>query len=140
MSGRGWVFDPHSGGNKLSDTIRRETVERLERHAAANFAGLYTRLDVRFRGPLCYIDAFVEPDEPSADWLTTIGETRNQFINRLRSTPLHLCRLRFFDRDRWSLAFYTYSHERYEPCFFENGTFIGTPEEGLDIGGLHLQK
>lgn len=140
MAGRGWVLDPHSGGNKIPETIRRETVSRLERHAAAKYAGLYTRLDVRFRGALCYIDAFTEPDEPPASLLRLNGETREQFLERVRATPLHLCRLRYFAPDRWSLAFYTYSNERYEPCVFHNGTFFGTPEEGLEVGAMYLQN
>src|SRR5262245_26270762 len=110
MGGRGWVLDPHSGGNKIPEAVRRETVARLERHAAARFAGRYTRLAVRFRGPLCYVDAFTEPEEPPASLLQITGETREQFIERLRATPTHLCRLRYFDPDRWSLAFYTYSN------------------------------
>lgn len=138
MGGRGWVLDPHSEGNKIPEGVRGETVARLERHAAAHFAGRYTRLDVRFRGPLCYVDAFTEPDEPSESLLQVTAETRAQFVERQRATPLHLCRLRYFSPDRWSLAFYTYSNERYEPCVFRNGTFFGTPEEGLDIGGLYL--
>ena len=39
----------------------------------------------------------------------------------------------------WSVAFYTYSHERYEPCAFPDGSFHGTPEAGLEIGALYLQ-
>jgi hypothetical protein len=140
MRGRTWVLDPHSGGNKIPDAVRRDTVARLERHAAAHYAGLYTRLDVRFRGPLCYIDAFTEPEEPSKEFLRATGETREQFLQRLRAAPLHLCRLRYFAPDRWSLAFYTYSNERYEPSVFRNETFFGTPEEGLDVGAVYLRS
>jgi hypothetical protein len=139
MSGRGWVLDPHSGGNKIPEAVRRETIARLERYAAANYAGLYARLDIRFRGALCYIDAFTEPEEPSEALLRITGETREQFLGRLRATPLHLCRLRYFAPERWSLAFYTYSNERYEPCVFHNGMFFGTPEEGLDVGAVYLR-
>ena len=139
MGGRVWVLDPHSGGSKIPEAVRRDTIARLERHAAAHFAGLYIRLDIRFRGPLCYIDAFIEPDEPAPDLLKLRGETRELYFERMRAMPLHMCRLRYFRPDRWSLAFYTYSHERYEPSFFENGTFFGTPEEGLDVGAIYLQ-
>lgn len=53
--------------------------------------------------------------------------------------PLHLCRLRYFrDEEAWSLAFYTYSHEKYEPCLFGNGSWHGTPEEAFEIGAMHL--
>jgi hypothetical protein len=140
MGGHVWVLDPHSGGNKIPEGVRRDTVARLERHAAAHFAGKYTRLDIRFRGPLCYVDAFTKPEEPSKALLRVTGETREQFRERLGATPLHLCRLRYFSEDRWSLAFYTYSGERYEPSFFANGTFFGTPEEGLDVGGVYLRE
>ena len=53
---------------------------------------------------------------------------------------MHLCRPRYFgDEDAWSLAFYTYSHERYEPCVFHNGSFYGTPEEAFEVGSVYLQ-
>jgi len=52
---------------------------------------------------------------------------------------IHLCRLRYFDQDRWSIAFYTYSNEKYEPCTFGNGNWFGTPEEAFDIGAIHLE-
>ncbi|MBX9681396.1 MAG: hypothetical protein K2X38_21790 [Gemmataceae bacterium] len=134
-----WAFDPHSGGKKIPEAVRADTVARLERHAAANFAGLYTRLDVRFRGALCYIDAFTEPEEPDEEFLRVLGETREAFMERLRANPLHLCRLRYFDKDRWSLAFFKYSDMKYEPSVFNNGTFFGTPEEGLDVGAVYLR-
>jgi hypothetical protein len=90
----------------------------IRSHADAHYAGKFRSLDIRFRGALCYIDAWV--DEARA--------------------PLHLCRLRFFGNENaWSLAFYTYSHERYEPTFFPNGTFQGTPEEAFDVGAVYLQ-
>ena len=66
------------------------------------------------------------------------GETKEQYLDRLRTTPTHLCRLPHFGADRWSVAFYTYSHERYEPTFFGSGEDTGTPEEGLDIGAVYL--
>ena len=139
MGGRGWVLTPHSGGNKIPETVRKQTVARLEQHAAATLAGLYTRLEIRFRGPLCYIDAYTEPEEPPASLLEITGETRDQFVERMRASPLHLCRLRYFSVDRWSLAFYTYSNERYKPCMFNHNDFFGTPEQGLDVGAMYLR-
>ena len=63
-----------------------------------------------------------------------------EILERLRNTPTHLCRLRYFgDENAWSLAFYTYSHNRYEPSVFDNGTFHGTPEEAFDVGAVYLQ-
>jgi hypothetical protein len=37
------------------------------------------------------------------------------------------------------MAFYTYSHNRYEPCNFENGSDHGTPEEAYELGALYLR-
>lgn len=134
-----WVFDPHSGGTKIPDAVKRDTTARIEKYAAAHCPGKYTRLDIRFRGPLCYIDAYTEPEEPTPKLLEALGETRDEHLARMRAVPLHLCRLRHFDRDRWSLAFYTYSNEKYSPCHFGNGTFFGTPEEGFEIGARYLR-
>ncbi len=138
MRNYSWVYDPHSGGNKIPEAVRRDTIARLERHAAAKFAGKYTRLDIRFHGAFCYVDAFTEPNEPTKELLKVTGETREDFMERLRSRQVHLCRLTYFSKDNWSLAFYTYSNERYEPCTFRNATFKGTPEEGLDVGAAYL--
>ena len=78
-------------------------------------------------------------DEPSKALLQTLGETREQYLERLRESPVHLCRLRFFgDEDRWTMAFYTYSHEAHEPCFFGSGDDHGAPEEALDVAAVYL--
>ena len=134
-----WVFSPHSGGVKIPPAVRTRTVERIEKYAAKHYAGKYARLDIRFRGPLCYIDAYVEPEEPSAKMLKVTRETRQQFLERLRATPLHLCRLRHFAEDRWSTAFYTYSNERYEPSAFAHGSFQDTPEEAFEQAAIYLR-
>jgi hypothetical protein len=137
---RGWVFDPHSGGVKIPERVRQRTTERIQKYAAEHYAGKYTRLDIRFRGALCYIDAYTEPEQPTKELLQVTGETRAQFLERVRSVPLHLCRLRHFAEDRWSMAFYTYSNERYEPCVFLNGTFFGTPEEAFELAAVYLRS
>jgi hypothetical protein len=92
---------------------------------------------VRFKGALWYIDAYTEPGSTGTPW-RIMRETKEQYLDRLRSTPTHLCRLRHFGSDRWSVAFFTYSHERYERCFLRSGEMIGTPEEGLDVGAVYL--
>ncbi len=51
---------------------------------------------------------------------------------------MHLCRMRYFGPDDWSLAFYTYSNEKYEPCVFHSGDWFGTPEEAFEIGATYL--
>ena len=112
-----WAYDPQSGGEKISPLLQEQVHERLRRHAAKIVPGKEGWLRVRFRGPFCYVDAQV-PGEA--------GVT-------------HLCRLRHLGRpDCWSLAFYTYSHERYEPCLFRSGRWEGSPEEGLDIGAMYI--
>jgi hypothetical protein len=133
-----WVFDPHSGGVKIPEKLKEQTKRRILVHAEKHHAGTYTRLDIRFKNQFCYIDAYTEPTMPRGRW-TDKTETREQQIERLRSTSTHLCRLRYCGLERWSLAFYTYSHERYEPCVFASGEHLGTPEEGFDIGAVYLQ-
>jgi hypothetical protein len=139
MRGKVWVYDPHSGGTKIPPAVRQRTAERIEKHAQKNYAGKFSRLDIRFRGALCYIDAFTEPEKPDKALLKITGETAEQYLERLRNNPLHLCRIRYFgDENRWSLAFYTYSNERYEPCFFHDNDDHGTPEEAFDVGAVYL--
>lgn len=93
-----WVFAPHEGGNKIPvnqhSTICKEVDTFSKRHA------WYPRLQlkVRFKSQFCYIDTLEGADK--------------QFP---------LCRLRYFSQNRWSLALFTYSNERYEPCVFSNG-------------------
>ena len=135
-----WVFNPHTGGVKISSARQSEIRRRIERYGASNYAGRYIRLDIRFRGALCYIDAFIEPEPPSRSMLKLTGETKEQWIERLRSFPTHLGRLRYFGGDRWSYAFYTYSNERYEPAVFHSGDWFGTPEEAFDIGAMYLRS
>ena len=137
---RTWAFNPHRGGVKISSAKQSQVRQRIERYAASNCAGRYIRLEIRFRGALCYIDAFTEPQPPSPSQLKITGETKEQFIERLRSFPTHLGRIRYFGGDRWSYAFYTYSNERYEPTVFHSGDWFGTPEEAFDIGASYLRS
>ncbi len=135
-----WVYDPHSGGVKIPPTVQKRTAQRIRAYAERYYAGAFTRLDIRFRGPLCYIDAYTEPAEPSADLLRLRGETREQFLEQQRNVPLHLCRIRYFgDEERWSLAFFTYSHMKYEPCMFDTGDDHGTPEQAFKTAAVYLR-
>ena len=109
---KAWVFSPHSGGTKIPDKIKRKVEERLLSAAKNKFAK-DPKLRVRFKNQFCYIDS----SQDSAE-------------------PMPLCRLRFFELREpkaWSVAFYTYSNERYEPCLYPSGEWHGTPEEALDI-------
>lgn len=136
-----WVYDPQSGGVKIPKNVQDRTRKRICAYAEKHYSGKYLRLDVRFRGQFCYIDAYVEPDVPPGWPPPDHPESRAEFIEGLRNTPTHLCRLRYFgNQERWSLSFYTYSHRRYEPCVFEDGGWLGTPEESFEIGAVYLQE
>ncbi len=139
MAQKRWVFDPSSGGKKIPVSKKREVTQRIEKFAAENYAGKYTRLDIRFRGQFCYIDAYTEPfiadGWPPADW----PETREETIERLRNTPTHLCRLRYFGGDEWGFAFYTYSNEKYELSVFPDGSFTGKPEDAFAASAMYLE-
>jgi len=140
MVRRVWVRDPHSGGAKIPPAVRRRTQQRIRAYAAGRYAGKFTELAIRFRGAVCYVDAYVEPEMPSRRLLRALGETRQEYLHRVRNVPLHLCRLRYFGTDdAWSMAFYTYSNERYEPCTFPNSTFYGTPEDAFEVGAVYLR-
>ena len=117
MTKYAWVCDPHSGGTTIPPNIQEETRKRILSHAKK--MGLLERckLEIRFKSQFCYIDALENDD----------------------TTPTHLCRLRYFaGRNEWSLAFYTYSNEKYQPCVFPSGEMCGTPEEALEVGMVYV--
>jgi hypothetical protein len=128
---RQWIFDPGSGGKKIPQEVQEDIENRIHLVAREQFKGRYTRLEIRFRSQFCYIDAYTEPriseNWPPPNW----PESREEYLERLRNTPVHLCRLRYFGDDRWGFAFYTYSNEKYELSVYPNGKFIGTPEEAF---------
>lgn len=127
------------GGTTIPAPIQPGIRQRILDHAEKHYGGRYNRIDVRFRGRFCYIDAYTEPYVPENWDPKLLGESRDEHIERLRNTPTHLCRLRYFgDEGRWSMAFYTYSQERYEPCIFDNGSWHGTPEEAFDTSAVYL--
>lgn len=135
-----WVRSPKTSKQKIPIGVQARTEQRLLEYAKAHLAGRYTRLEIRFRGAFCYVDAYEEPkipdNFPPKEW----AETREEMIERLRATPLHLCRLRYFgDENRWGFAFYTYSNERYELCMFPSGDFYGTPEDALQASSIYLE-
>jgi hypothetical protein len=131
---------PDAGGTTIPSAVRQETERSIQERAEKRYTGMFYRLGIRFHGALCYIDAYVEPEPPSRRLLRVLHETREEYFNRVRQIPLHLCRLRYFGgRKIWSIAFYTYSDERYELCTFPNGTFYGTPEEAFEVGAVYLR-
>ncbi len=90
-----WVYDPHSGGQKIPARIKSIITNRIERHAQKHYAGKYNRIDVRFRSHFCYIDAYTEPWAPENYDPKLFNETKEAHLERLRNTPTHPCRLRY---------------------------------------------
>jgi len=102
----------------------------IEQYAAEHYTGKYIRLDIRFRGKFCYIGAYIEP-QPYIQ-IPGLPETEEEYRSRIMSSPDPLCRLRYHGmEDRWEMAFYKYSDEKYELCILDSGKFFGTPVEGF---------
>lgn len=55
------MFDPDLGGKKIPETVKRDIEKCIHTVANEQFKGRYSRLDIRFRGQFCYVDAFTEP-------------------------------------------------------------------------------
>ena len=143
MTHGGLMFAPDSGGKKIPEVVQRRTEERIRHYAEAHFSGHYTRLEIRFRGQFCYVDAYTEPAHMSAGWPPADSpESREAYLERLRNTPTHLCRLRYFgDENKWGFAFYTYSNERYELSMLPSGEFLGTAEDAFAASaGVYLME
>jgi len=91
---RGWTWGP-AQPKSIPAPIQASVRQRIEAHAAKNFSGRCARLDIRFRGRFCYVDAFKEPDKkhfPKPSWLEGSAE---QGWQQLRDTPVHLIRLAY---------------------------------------------
>ena len=135
-----WGYNPHSGGVKIPAFVQESTRKRILDYAQKKYLGKFIRIDVRFRNQLCYIDAYkeayVSPDfDPKV-----LGESIEDYKERVRNNPIHLGRLRYFgDEESWTLAFYTYSNMKYEPSVYDNGTFHGTPEEAFETCSVYLE-
>jgi hypothetical protein len=131
-------LEPHTGGKRIPEAVQNGVRMRIPNHAREHYAGKYRKIEVRFNGARCYVDAYQEPAAGSEGVAALTGETPAEFAERIRNTPVHLVRLGYFDEDRWSLSFYTYSHERYEPCSYPNGEEFGTVEQAFDVGAVYL--
>jgi len=129
----GGVLDSEKGGKTIPDSIMKKIEESIQKTAAEDFAGKYSRIEVRFKGEFCYIDAFQEPSEDDYKGLPKDGtETKEEYLQRLRDFPIHLCRLRYFGNpNNRSYAFFSCSNEKYKLSVFNNGSFYGTPEEAF---------
>jgi hypothetical protein len=120
---------------RIPEAVRLVTEDRIRRFAEKHFAGRYTRLDIRFRDKFCYIDAYSQPEPLGPDWPPPDWpESREEYQERLRNTPTHLCRLRYYGHeDQWGFAFYSYAGERYKLAAFPSGEFRGPPEEAFRV-------
>jgi len=116
---RQWVFNPHAGGVKISSLRKAEIENRIKRYANEKLKTKCDGVEVRFRGALCYVTAL--QNEPDG--------------NKYR---FPLCRLRHFDLEKWSIALFTWSNERYEPCILPSGEWFGSVEECLELGTTFL--
>ncbi len=138
MPQKTWGRDPDADGVKIPDDVKIRTTVKIERYVEKHFKGRYTRIDVRFRGQFCYIDAY---QDPGSQVYVPKGMSRAEVIEQLHNTPTHLCRLRYFgEEDAWGFGFFKYSDEKYETAMFASGDFFGAPEEAFEIAaGVYLE-
>jgi hypothetical protein len=54
--------------------------------------------------------------------------TYEEYLEHIRTHPMKMARLRHFDLERWSCAFFTYSNETYKPCLLRSDEWFGTME------------
>jgi len=75
---------------EIAPAVQDRTRDRIVRYANQHHAGKFLRLDVRFRGAFCYIDAYEDAEDLA------------------NGSPTHLCRLRYLGHaDLWGFDFYT---------------------------------
>jgi hypothetical protein len=130
------TYHSQTPGKRIPASVMMRTERRILDYAAKHCPGKFTRIDVRFRGPFCYIDVYPEPDTAAAG-VPPPGQTRAEWIESPRNTPTHLCRIRYTgSADRWAFAWYSYAHEKYQPSFLITGSSHGTPEEAFETSTL----
>ena len=135
---KGWTWQP-AQPKSIPETVQVSVRQRIEAYAAKKYAGRFARLGIRFRGRYCYVDAFKEPDKASDLPPPWFKGTAEEYWQQQRDTPIHLIRLTYLGNpDKWELAFFTYSNEKYSECVFPDGSFEGSPEDGFDIGATYL--
>jgi len=110
-----WCFDPQGGGVRIPPNIQSIISAQANAYAEKQAWPPKFKLKIRYKNQFCYLDASEEG-----------------------GAPLPIGRLRYFGENKWSLAFYTYSNERYEPCLFKNGEWFGTIEQAIDICSMYL--
>ena len=136
IANRTWLLDPHSGGVPISPSRQSVVERRLRKYAEANYSGCFQNLDIRFRRQFCYL-GFYRPIPPRS--YKPFRMTYDEYLEHIRSHPVKMARLRHFDLERWSCAFFTYSNETYKPCLLRSGQWFGTVEECFDVGAVHFE-
>jgi hypothetical protein len=136
IANRVWMIDPHSGGRPIPSSLQHAIRSRIQEHAHANYGNRFDRLAIDFKKQFCHL-AFYRPIPPIS--YKPFRMTFEEYVEHIKTDPIKMCRLRFFDIDRWSCAFFTYSTEVYKPCIFPSGEWFGTVEEGFDIGATHFE-
>lgn len=123
-----WVRDPDSGGKKIPALVQADLIKRINQLAQVQYKSRYIRLDIRFRAQFCYIDAYTEPNL-AEDW-TPPGwdETREEALERLRNSPIHLCRLRYFGNDEWALLFIPIATKNMSLVFIPTANLPANPK------------
>lgn len=106
---------PPNGGVKIPPKDHSIICVQAEAFAATRPWHAEYQLSLRFKNQFCYLDG-AKTDEDA----------------------FPLGRLRYFGPNKWSLAFYTYSNEQYEPCMFPSGEWFGTLEDAIAICELYL--
>lgn len=46
-SAKGWMLNPHSGGEKISSYMQKSVKKRILAHAEKNYAGKFSRLEFK---------------------------------------------------------------------------------------------
>ncbi len=110
-----WCFAPQSGGVKIPRNSQIEAECRIKLYEQKQSWHPRFQLKTSYKGHFCYLYAS--------------GNGQEAF-------PIG--RLRHFSINNWSLAFYTYSNETYQPCVFSNGEWFGTVEQAIDVCVMHL--
>jgi hypothetical protein len=107
--------NPPKGGITIPTKIQTDITAQADAYAATRPWFEEFQLQLRFKNKFCYLDAAKKNED-----------------------AFPLGRLCYFGPNKWSLAFFTYSNERYEPCIFPNGNWFGTLQESIAVCELYL--
>lgn len=104
------------GPKGIPDSVVERVRERLEAHARQNWASCKA-VAVRSRGGFVYVDVQGAEDPE----------------------PAPICRLKYTGSiDSWEFAYFTWAHEKYQPCFVRTGSPFGSPEDCFDTAAFSV--